>query len=180
MKLANTPRPLRASMQGVTLLELITAVTVLAVLVGLGVPSFINASRSNQIAAEANNLTTSLNLARSEAMKRGVRVSLCPAIADHTDCSDEPAWSNGWLIFSDDFGDAGVLDENDVILQDSTPVTVGVAIASPALDLTFMPDATVISAAIFTLSKQGCGKDQGRVVAVQASGRIGLTRVNCL
>lgn len=179
MKPANTFRPLHARMRGVTLLELMTALTVLVILLGIGVPTFMNAARSTQIATEANNLITSLNLARSEAMKRGVRVSICVANADHTDCSEEPTWTNGWLVFSDDFGDAGVLDDSDEILQGWSAPTSGVAIASAALDFTFMPNATVIDGGTLTVSKAGCGTDEGRQVVLEPSGRIGLNRVDC-
>jgi len=60
-----------------------------------------------------------LNLARSEAIKRGTNVAIC-ASNDGLDC-DEDAWSEGWLVFVDTNGDAdgtsGSVDVNDPIIR---------------------------------------------------------------
>src|SRR5690606_11188911 len=50
-----------------------------------------------------NDLLFSLKLARSEAIKRGARVALCPRAEGEGDpeCSESAAdWQNGWLVIS--------------------------------------------------------------------------------
>lgn len=177
----NPAPPLLRCYQGVTLIELMVAITVLAVLAGIGIPAFSNLMRSSQIAAEANNLVAALTLARSEAMKRGVRVSVCPSNGDPDDgCTDD--WGDGYLVFSDDFGDAGKLEDpdNDVPIQFFSAPANGVTVVTEADSVVFMPSAALFdSARSFSISKAGCHGSQRRVVDVAPTGRIGLTRVDC-
>lgn len=168
--------------RGVTLLELIVAITVLAVLAGIGVPAFSNIMRSNEIAAGSNNLLSALILARSEAMKRGVRVSVCPSNATANGCTED--WSNGLLVFSDDFGAPGVLENpaNDVPLQLFPAPANGVTVTSAATSVVFMPSAATNSGATLTFSvtKTGCTGDQRRQISVTSAGRVSLTSASCV
>lgn len=167
--------------RGVTLLELMVAVTVLAILTGIGIPAFGNIMRSNQIAAQTNNLVSAMALARSEAMKRGVRVSVCPS-KNGTACTAD--WNDGWVVFSDDFGTAGDIDDpdTDVPLQSWPAAATGVAVTTDADSITFMPSAALNGGAGFTFSitKEGCIKNQRRQVVVATSGRVSLTSVSCV
>ena len=92
---------------GFTLVELMVTVTVAAILLMVGVPSFISIIRSNNTVAQANHLVTSLNLARSEAIKRGMQVTVGRTGAE---------WEDGWRIFTDQNGD-GVVDAGDTVLK---------------------------------------------------------------
>jgi type IV fimbrial biogenesis protein FimT len=168
--------------RGFTLIELMTAIVVLGVLLGIGVPSFTSAMRNNQIAAQSASLVQALNLARSESVKRGVRVSVCAAasLAQANDnCSTIGSWSNGWIAFSDDFGTAGVIEASDVVIQRWPPVTSGVQLimANPAV--TFTRTGRAEFQRQFTVTKTGCTDDQQRRIDVNISGRVGLRRETC-
>ena len=63
--------------QGVTLNELLLALAVGAVLVGLAVPAFTALTKNNRLITETNTLIGHINLARSEAIKRNQPVALC-------------------------------------------------------------------------------------------------------
>ena len=62
---------------GFTLVELMVTLTVLAILVGVALPSFRDMILNNRRTAIVNDLVSSLLLARSEAIKRGQPVSVC-------------------------------------------------------------------------------------------------------
>ena len=164
---------------GFTLLELMTALTVGAILVGLAVPAFNNIMRTNQIAAQSNEVISALALARSEAIKRGVRVSVCPV-----DKPNDPApeckanWNTGWIMFADDFGAAGTLDPSDTVIQVFPGVDNGVDLAGPAA-VTFSRIGRAEFPENFVVTKTGCGKDQRRQVSVGMSGRVSLQRSDC-
>ena len=64
----DTPR--LSPIRGFTLMELVAAIAVLAILVTIGIPSFQNLIRNNQVSAQHNELIAMLNFARSEAVRR--------------------------------------------------------------------------------------------------------------
>ena len=67
--LARRAAPTRAL--GFTLLELMVTITVAAMVLGLGVPSFVDLIRNNRAATNVNELLTAFSIARSESIKRG-------------------------------------------------------------------------------------------------------------
>lgn len=85
---------------GFTLIELIFTVAMVAILLTVGVPSFQEMLRSNRAVAQANMFMSTLNVARSEAVKRGVRVSLCSS-SNQTNCTGGTNWASGWIVFVD-------------------------------------------------------------------------------
>ncbi len=107
--------PMKRLNRGVTILELMTTVAVVAILLGLSVPTFRSFSRNNSLTAIQNDLVTSFNLARSEALRRNRPVSVC-ASADGTTCGVDTDWNIGWIAFVDR-STAGVVDGTDAILN---------------------------------------------------------------
>jgi type IV fimbrial biogenesis protein FimT len=85
--------------QGFTLIELMVTLAISAILLGIGVPSFRGMIENNRIAAASNDLVTGLQLARSEAINRGIPVVLC-ASSDQATCATTPVWINGWVARS--------------------------------------------------------------------------------
>lgn len=167
------------SQRGVTLIELMVALAVLGVLVGLGVPSFANIVRANQIAAQSTSLMQALTLARSEAMKRGLRVSVCPiANNDASACTAE--WNGGWMVFEDDFGNGGVRDPGDRTIQLWPAPSNGVTVSETAGSVVYMPSAAAAATRTFQITKEGCTSDQRRQIVVSPSGRVSLTRIACV
>lgn len=106
---------------GFSLVELMVTVA-LAVIVGmLTVPSFWEMIRNNQIATQTNLLVSSLNYARSEAISRGVPVSVCGS-EDGNTCSASNNWNAGWIVFTDN-NQAGAVDGSDVVLRNVSQAT---------------------------------------------------------
>ena len=61
------------SQSGLSLIELLTGLAIFGLLIGLGVPSYRDWIASRQLANHAEYLAETLNLTRSEAVKRGLK-----------------------------------------------------------------------------------------------------------
>lgn len=119
---------MKAKQSGFTLLELMLAIALIALVLGIGVPNFRDFVRNSRMAASANDIVTDFNLARSEAVKRRVAVTLCKSQnlaacdADDTDPFDR------WIVFVDDADPAviaandgnGTVDAGEVVLRQRT------------------------------------------------------------
>ncbi len=86
---------------GFTLIELIVAIAILAVLATMALPSLRTPYQKNQLASAKNALIASLQQARSEALSGARPVVVCPT-RNQTSCERQGDWSAGWLSFSDD------------------------------------------------------------------------------
>lgn len=93
---------------GFTLIELMIVIAVAAVLLSVAVPSFQETVRNNRLAANVNEVISALNMARSEAIKRGAPVTVCKGTA--AGCNTAAAWENGWVVFADGAGNIGTID----------------------------------------------------------------------
>ncbi|WPL19262.1 hypothetical protein Thiowin_04374 [Thiorhodovibrio winogradskyi] len=109
---------LPAVSKGATLLELLVTLSIAAILMSVAVPSFQWMLRTNRIATVTNEMVRALNLARSEAVSRGVSVSICKSPdpgATVAVCDENASWHDGWLIFVDPNRDAQLADQADII-----------------------------------------------------------------
>ena len=68
--------PMINKLRGFSLVELMVVIAVLAIILGIAVPSFVDVLRSNQVRAQANELVGLLTYARSEAIKRRTDVDV--------------------------------------------------------------------------------------------------------
>jgi type IV fimbrial biogenesis protein FimT len=89
------------------MIELMVAVAIVAILVALAAPSFSAIIQRNRIAGQVNSFVGDLQFARSEAIKRGQSVSLCPS-SNGTDCLTTNTWHSGWIVFNDTNGSGAI------------------------------------------------------------------------
>jgi type IV fimbrial biogenesis protein FimT len=86
--------------RGFTLVELLFAVCIAAVLLGIAAPPLAATADGMRLSATANTFLAQLHLARSEAIKRNAAVAICKS-ADGEACSAAGGWEQGWIVFHD-------------------------------------------------------------------------------
>lgn len=96
--------------RGVTLVEMAVALAVVATLSTMGAAGFASLIGRSRATTDANDLLNAIELTRSEAAKRGRRVTMLPIGAD---------WSNGWTVFVDFDGNRRIDPGEPVVLVHS-------------------------------------------------------------
>lgn len=202
--LLSRPTPLSA-MRGFTLIELLVVMTISAILLAVGVPMFNSTIASMRASEAANSLVASLELARVEAIRRGIPVTLCrvpsaaatacDAAASGTFAADD--WAVGWVVWADVPNDppaaadaANVIDDNDR-LQFQPTLTTGSSSRAQIINpgaittITYRPDGLrVVGGAAINFRIAYPQAAQGtaiscRQVSVDISGRVSSTRITC-
>jgi type IV fimbrial biogenesis protein FimT len=84
---------------GMSLWELLTVLAVIATLLGLAVPSFRAWQLDARRVGDVNALVSAIQLARSEAAKRGRPAVLCPSLDASSCASPGTAFDRGWIVF---------------------------------------------------------------------------------
>lgn len=80
---------------GFTLIELMITLVVATILMMVGIPSYQNMVANNRSLAQLNELISSINLARSLAIKKHRDVTIC-ASSNKTSCNTSN-WEAGWI-----------------------------------------------------------------------------------
>ena len=92
-----------STLRGITLIEFLITLALIAILLSWGIPDFIALYQKNNLTSEVNTLLTHLMHTRSEAMKRNLPVVICRS-EDGSSClrsgSSRTDWSVGWLIYA--------------------------------------------------------------------------------
>lgn len=102
--------------RGFSLIELMVVMALMAVVLGIGAPAFVNTIKNNRQLTEVYALRATLSTARSEALSQRMPVIVCES-TDASNCAtDTNSWSSGYLAFADADAD-GVPDPNEILLS---------------------------------------------------------------
>lgn len=112
---------------GFTLIELIVTLTIAGILIALAAPAMQTFIQDQRLTNQANEFIADLNIARSEAIKRGdsdSTIVICKqgGTASSPSCSTSAAWSAGRIVFVDADND-GVIDSSETVLRITETLT---------------------------------------------------------
>ncbi|WP_143729379.1 GspH/FimT family pseudopilin [Microbulbifer sp. GL-2] len=170
---------------GFTLIELMVAITVLAIVVAVAVPSFTDMINNYRSVSLAEDFVSGLNFARSEAVKRGTNVSVC-ASSNGTDCAGANNWSDGWIAFTDGAATekAGAPVVNTVLRswsfeEGNAVINVNQNAATNFLRFTGMGILGRFTPTTINSKVSGCTGDSARSIGVARSGVISIAKASC-
>lgn len=124
---------MRRTSNGFTLIEMLVAMSLIAVVIALAGPSMRELILNNRQVADYNTMLSSLTLARAEAIKRRARTRVC--ISNATPDCDTTAtrWEDGWIIVADTNGNGTVTTaDGDLLLQVQSGLEVGTTLRGNA------------------------------------------------
>jgi type IV fimbrial biogenesis protein FimT len=169
---------------GFTLLELMVVLSIAILILVVGVPSFKGTVDNQRMIGATNELVTSLNLAKSEAIKRVRYVSICKSDDGASCTGDGSSWNDGWIIFANaTVANLGSIDAGDDVIRVYPAIRNGLTVTpNGAIDgfLSFRPTGTIgTSIANMTGTLTMCderGASQARGVLLEASGQWHVSR----
>lgn len=155
-----------------TLIELMISLAVAALVFTLGVPSFQRLIQTNRLATCTNEFVASLNLARSEAIRRGTRVTIRKTGTQ---------WEGGWEMFTDN-GSAGSRDGSDQVLRVSGSLPGGYTVRANnnfTNFISFRPSGQATNFGSFAVCDSRDGNQTpepytSRLIIVDSVGRVRL------
>ena len=165
---------------GISIVELVVSLAIVAILATTGVPAFSSFIQSNRLNESSFDMLATINLARTEAVKRRTRVLLCrsadPTLPTPSCGGSANTWTTGWLVFasgdSNSTYEAGTDTLLGIGLVDSSNVTV-ITNGTSDNNLEYNSDGTTNESggtARFALCDQRGGA-QGRQINIPPHGR---------
>jgi len=139
---------------GFTIIEIMVVIALIAIIAGIAVPQFGRVIDNNRVISTTNSIVGLVNFARSEAIRRGARITVTSA----SNSVSATLASDGALIRQ--------IEE----AAGSITVTTGA--------ITFRSNGMTTSAGDLQLDICS-GTGNGRQVTVSPGGRIGTTEINC-
>jgi type IV fimbrial biogenesis protein FimT len=119
----------RRAAAGFTILELMFAITIGAILLGIGVPGFRQYIMNSRISGTANDLTIAFTMARGQAIKTHVQTIVClssnPTVITP---SCDGNGTQGWVVFTDTNGNGAPDATSEPVLLRHGAMPTGVNI----------------------------------------------------
>ena len=177
---------------GFTLLELLTTVTIAGILVVIST-SFSGVVKNNVISSTVQEFVTALNLARSEAITRSARITMCKS-----DASVEPrqcvtdgngsGWNQGWIVFVDVNNDQTVVNPGTNILRVYDTLAANIDFAGSANVQDFISygssgfptnaDGTPLARSMITLCDERRVGATARQITIETTGHVSIEPVS--
>lgn len=164
--------------KGFTLLEIQITLLILIGVLLFAIPAWSNILLTNRLATESNTFLTALHLARSEAVKRNVRTTLCVS-TNGVGCASSGDWHQGWIMFADANNNA-LRDSNEMIIRSGQPLPHNLLLTGNTPVASYVSYVTsgstrLVSGALqmgtLTLCQKSLVRSDARLLIISSTGR---------
>ena len=162
--------------RGFSLIQLMVALAIVAVLSGIAVPSYRYVTNSSRIAGEINNLLGDMQFARFQAIKQGQPITICSSSAPYTSCQTGTGttWNSGWIVF-DDVNGNGTVDTGESVIRVQQAFTGSDTLTGTLGAVTFNREGfpvALTSAMVVTLHSAPTNAQWTRCLQVGINGQV--------
>jgi type IV fimbrial biogenesis protein FimT len=171
----------RAGILGLTVVELLIILSALAIVILVAVPGTSMVVERLRLKTASADLVSSLNLARTEALRRGSTVRVCPS-SNGRFCRKDGDWAQGWLVYTDGNAD-GVVQDIELIQAFEGPnehvliSASGAAVTAASFTLAGLVQSNGSDSAEFLVCHAG-SEARPRSVTIDSEGWVSLTSVD--
>ncbi len=160
---------------GLTLIELMVALTIIVTATILAVPYIQSFFSKNLSINHISTLLTDINVSRTEAIKRNNKIILCQS-SNGIHCSRTRQWHSGWIIFSDT-NDNNKRDNDETIIKVRSPLKGSIRLQYSGFRtdhfVSFHPTGITTNNGTFTLCSEK--SEYNRAVIIARTGRVRLS-----
>jgi type IV fimbrial biogenesis protein FimT len=166
---------------GLTLIELMVTLVVAAILITVAVPGFGSLVAEQRLVTATNQFVTALHLTRSEAVKRGGRVTLC-ASEDGQTCESSVGYTGGWIVFVGPEPGAALAPAGEVIRVFPSSQALGIegnGTMAGYISFVGTGETRQLSNALQMGTVTICGGDHARRIVISRTGRPRIEQASC-
>lgn len=166
---------------GLTLIELMVTLAVAAILITVAVPGFGGLVTEQRLVTTTNQFVTALHLTRSEAVRRGSRVTLC-ASEDGNTCGSTVGYSGGWIVFVGPEPGVALVSAGEVLRVFPGSQTLGIqGNGTMANYISFVGSGETrqLNGALQMGTVTVCDGDRARLVVISRTGRPRVEQASC-
>lgn len=156
---------MKSLQKGITLIEAMITIALISIIALIAVPNFQSFFENSRVRTATNGFISATQLARSEAIKRGVNVIVCRRNNTGSACDNNSDWTNGWLVIT--------TDATPEVIQVWEPLRNNVSMILSTNNVVYQPSGRVVSASSASVNIKD-KPNLSRCISVQLGGRAGV------
>jgi len=171
---------------GLTLIELLITLVVLAILLAIATPNFKTQIMNNRTVAMGETLANTLNFARTEALKRNARVTVCGS-SDGATCNTGN-WAQGMIVIVDkaatDIATPEVPDSGALLVVGAFDSGARITVSNAKTFVRYLSSGAIAridnNPLIIQMHVDGCSGNTAQKLSISLSGSISIEKTACI